>query len=81
MSFHPNGDEFLPRNALGSELEQPGFVAVFVDFDDLGFHLGKRERVFFHDADGIDNAANGTHASRFLTFLSQVCNKWFSENL
>lgn len=81
MSFHPNGDEFLLGNALSSELEQPGFVTVFVDFDNLGLHFGKRERAFFHVADVIDNAADGTCSSQFFTFSSQVCNKWFSENL
>lgn len=81
VSFHPNGDEFLLGNELRPKFEKSGFVAVFVDFDDLGFHLGKRERAFFHDADVTDNAADGTYASKFFTFSSQVCNKWFSEIL
>lgn len=81
VSFHPNGDELFLGNEFRSELEKPSFVTVFVDFDDLGLHLGKRERAFFHGADVIDNAANGTHASKCFTFSSQFRNKWFSEIL
>lgn len=79
VSFHPNGDELLLGNEFRPKFEKPGFVTVFVDFDDLGFHLGKRERAFFHITDVTDNAADSTYASKFFTFSSQVCNKWFSE--
>lgn len=81
VSFHPNGDEFFVGNAFGSEFDKSGFVTDSVDFDDFGFHFGKRERALFHDADVTDIAADGTHASKFFTFTSQVCNKWFSKNL